>query len=574
MGICKSINLEKNPKENLIDSKNYKQIISPEAIIKNSTIYMLDPSIARVSKAICKIESQNKIASGFLIKLFKEEKEFFCLMTNEHIITKEMVSKNSNFNFYYDSSDFQIKVINLNPKERYIKYFTDINIDVTVIEILPNKDNIPKNYFLQPNLNYMCNFYELIGQQIAIMQYPKGNLGYSFGIITDIITPEYEFSHSASTEQGSSGSPIFLKNSDKVIGIHKGTNLTNSKNYGHFIGPIFYYFKNFSSGKNIPQHNNSLINNFRQNNNNLNLDEVIKNNKNESIKKIKQEFDDLTNLNEKLLINLGFFIRLDLNNIFHWRVTILGPIDSLYAGGLFDIKIFFPNNYPNSPPEIFFVTPIYHINVCSEYSNRYLGKPILRTISCWKPSFNIKKVLIDLYSIFYWQNIGIVGPSRSEILIEYHENKSLFESKIKYFTKKYANPKNCKIYKKWDFSCSEDDLKSVKSINKKKIEYNNYNRNVFINLKFSVYKTSNVVSRVDDTFEIYIKCKSNEITNNVIQKILEKINYNNKSIFLFIFQCKRLDFRISIGDNGLKNESEILIIWKENNYADEFSLIV
>ena len=116
MGICKSINLEKNPKENLIDSKNYKQIISPEAIIKNSTIYMLDPSIARVSKAICKIESQNKIASGFLIKLFKEEKEFFCLMTNEHIITKEMVSKNSNSNFYYDISDFQIKVINLNPK--------------------------------------------------------------------------------------------------------------------------------------------------------------------------------------------------------------------------------------------------------------------------------------------------------------------------------------------------------------------------------------------------------------------------------------------------------------------------
>ena len=124
-------------------------------------------------------------------------------------------------------------------------------------------------------------------------------------------------------------------------------------------------------------------------------------------------------------------------------------------------------------------------------------------------------------------------------MIEYHENKSLFESKIKYFTKKYANLENLKIYKKWDFSCSEDDLKSVKSISKKKIEYNNYNRNVFINLKFSVYKTSRVVSRVDDTFEIYIKCKSNELTNNVIQKILEKINYNNKSIFLFIFQCKR-----------------------------------
>ena len=32
---------------------------------------------------------------------------------------------------------------------------------------------------------------------------------------------KYEFTHKASTESGSSGSPIFLDKTTKVIGIHK-----------------------------------------------------------------------------------------------------------------------------------------------------------------------------------------------------------------------------------------------------------------------------------------------------------------------------------------------------------------
>ena len=184
--------------KNLISSPNVEKNISPQAIMKESTFYTIDPYIAKVSKAMCKIETNKKISSGFLIKLFKGEKEFFCLMTNEHTITKEMIAKRSSFNFYYDSSDFQSKTIDLNPQERYIKYFTNINIDVSIIEILP-KDNIPKYYFLSANIVYMYNFDKLINQEIAILQYPKGNFSYSYGIIT-AKTNTYEFSHSASTE--------------------------------------------------------------------------------------------------------------------------------------------------------------------------------------------------------------------------------------------------------------------------------------------------------------------------------------------------------------------------------------
>ena len=49
--------------------------------------------------------------------------------------------------------------------------------------------------------------------------------------------------------QAHQGSPIFLKDSIKIIGIHKSGKPDNSENYGDFIGPIFQYFKNFSKNK-------------------------------------------------------------------------------------------------------------------------------------------------------------------------------------------------------------------------------------------------------------------------------------------------------------------------------------
>ena len=52
-------------------------------------------------------------------------------------------------------------------------------------------------------------------------QFPKGgNLNNSIGKIIEINSFTFDFSHSASTEQGSSGSPIFLFLSIYVIVIH------------------------------------------------------------------------------------------------------------------------------------------------------------------------------------------------------------------------------------------------------------------------------------------------------------------------------------------------------------------
>ena len=42
-----------------------------------------------------------------------------------------------------------------------------------------------------------------------------------------------------------------------------------------------------------------------------------------------------------------------------------GPQDSPYEGGSFRLEMNFPSNYPHAPPNVTFVTPVYHPNIDS-----------------------------------------------------------------------------------------------------------------------------------------------------------------------------------------------------------------
>ena len=53
----------------------------------------------------------------------------------------------------------------------------------------------------------------------------------------------------------------------------------------------------------------------------------------------------------------------DESNIYEWDVCITGPPDTLYEGGIFNCKMIFPETYPDQPPKMKFVTPVWHPNV-------------------------------------------------------------------------------------------------------------------------------------------------------------------------------------------------------------------
>ena len=79
-----------------------------------------------------------------------------------------------------------------------------------------------------------------------------------------------------------------------------------------------------------------------------------------SLDRIIEEFKDLT---RNPISNCGITISLQNENYRLWNVSILGPKDTSYRGGLFFMNVKFPEEYPLKPPEVYYVTPIYHLNV-------------------------------------------------------------------------------------------------------------------------------------------------------------------------------------------------------------------
>ena len=167
--------------------------------------------------------------------------------------------------------------------------------------------------------------------------------------------------------------------------------------------------------------------------------------KDEVIKRIKEEYKKVKN-------DYGFIVELpDKNNIFEWIVAMDGPRDTTYAGGLFFILLRFKENYPKFPPEVRFKTPIYHPNVVSKQFDNSLG---MFNILYWEPNYEIFHALSKIFELFYF--IDERSTYEYDKLIEFKNNKALYEKKVKYFTMKYANPRDNNINKtyncNWNFS--------------------------------------------------------------------------------------------------------------------------
>ena len=85
---------------------------------------------------------------------------------------------------------------------------------------------------------------------------------------------------------------------------------------------------------------------------------------------------------------LGFDLWTLNNNPYEWIFTLGGIPFTPYSGGKFYIKAKFPIDYPNSRPYFYFVTPIYHINVCPRQTSEGLG--YIEMIKLIKEGFNFQ----------------------------------------------------------------------------------------------------------------------------------------------------------------------------------------
>ncbi|EIW73674.1 hypothetical protein TREMEDRAFT_18130, partial [Tremella mesenterica DSM 1558] len=122
------------------------------------------------------------------------------------------------------------------------------------------------------------------------------------------------------------------------------------------------------------------------------------------------------------------------SNILSWRATLPGPPGSPYEGGIFEVDIRIPDDYPFSPPHLHFLTQVYHCNIAPSGA---ICLDLLKTN--WSPALSLYKVILSLSSLLTDPNPS--DPLVPQIAQQYKRDRKKHDQTAREYVKMYALPK-------------------------------------------------------------------------------------------------------------------------------------
>ena len=220
---------------------------SPDPISLKQTEKVLEQM---KSNSICRI---NDKGTGFFVKIPYKSKLLPILISTNQVINTDDIQGNRNISILLNN-DKKIKTIKLDNNR--LKY-TNEKLDITIIEIKEKVDNLNNDYLeLEDNIiNYLkldkielnkTESPDYLDESIYLLNYHKDKDIYvSYGKLLDI--NNNEIIHNSNIKGESSGSPILLLNTQKLIGIHCSSSKHNKYNKGTLL---IYSIIEFSKIKN------------------------------------------------------------------------------------------------------------------------------------------------------------------------------------------------------------------------------------------------------------------------------------------------------------------------------------
>lgn len=162
------------------------------------------------------------------------------------------------------------------------------------------------------------------------------------------------------------------------------------------------------------------------------------------------------------------------------RGTFLGPPDTPYEGGTFNVSIRIPDDYPFKAPVMKFETRLWHPNVSSQtvcivdsplmvhIAKNSQGAICLDTLgTAWSPVLTIKSALISLQSLL--SSPEPKDPQDAEVASMMIKNPKEFEHKAREWAVKFAGAPKKELGES-SGGATEDSLRRAQQEQKKKEE--------------------------------------------------------------------------------------------------------